>query len=237
MYMTVKSVSSGDDGSMAVTPLTPERRRQLTRDALIDAAAEVFAQRGIAAASVDEIATAAGFTRGAIYSNFGGKDELLLAVVEQRADRMLAAMWEAHQTSEHDHLQDPAGAAEIWRRIVSRDEQMLLLRLELRLYAMRQPEFRERLAELERHQQQQATDFLLREAEGVGFEFQLPPEFVAGALIAMTEGLLMHAAIDEEGRKRYEGIFEQFLTLLIAAGTHMPDPNEGPPANAKRRKG
>ena len=205
--------------TVPVTPLTPERRRQQTRDALIDAAAEVFARRGIAAASLDEIATAAGFTRGPIYSHFGGKEELLLAVVEQRGDRMLAAMWEAHQASEHDHLHDPVGAADIWRRIVASDEQMMLLRMELRLYAMREPAFRERLAELQRRQQQQAVEFLLREADGVGFTFQLPVEFIAGSLIALTEGLLMNAVIDPEDRGRCEDTFERFLTLLIEAGT------------------
>src|SRR4051812_40042240 len=155
--------------TMPVSPLTPERRRELTRETLIDAGADVFARKGVHAASLDEIAAAAGFTKGAIYSNFGGKEELLLAVIEARADRMLAAMWEAHQTSDHDHLQDPAGAADIWQRIVARDEQMLLLRLEMRLYALRNPAFRERLAELQAHQQEQASAFLAREAESAGF--------------------------------------------------------------------
>ena len=51
---------------MPVERLTPERRRQLTRDALVAAAAEVFTAKGFHAASLDEIADAAGFTRGVV---------------------------------------------------------------------------------------------------------------------------------------------------------------------------
>ena len=213
---------------MAVTPLTPQRRRQLTRDTLIDAAAEAFARRGIHASSLEEIAAAAGFSKGAIYSNFGSKEELLLAVVEQRGEQMLAAMWEAHQASDHDHLQDPAGAAEIWRRIVATDEQTQMLRLELRLYAMREPAFQARLADMQRQQRAKATEFLLREAEGVGFTFRLPPDRVAGLLIALTEGLLQQAGVDPDSRPVYEQDFELFLTLLIAAGADN--------AGSRRRK-
>src|SRR5215216_2304050 len=104
--MSVSRAYERHDGDVAVRPLTPERRRQLTRDTLIDAAAEAFARRGIRAASLDEIAAADGFTKGAIYSNFGGKEEPLLAVGEERGERMLAAMWEAHQASDVHRLHD-----------------------------------------------------------------------------------------------------------------------------------
>lgn len=213
----------GDNEGVPVTPLTPQRRRQLTRDTLVDAAAEAFARRGIHASSLEQIAAAAGFSKGAIYANFGSKEELLLAVVEQRGEQMLAAMWEAHQASDHDHLQDPAGAAEVWRRIVAADEQMQMLRLELRLYAMREPSFQTRLAELQRQQRARATEFLQREAEGAGFTFRLPPDRVAGLLIALTEGLLQQAGVDPDSRPVYEQDFELFLTLLITAGTEAGD--------------
>src|SRR5436309_8046773 len=68
---------------------TPERRRELTRTALVDAAAEVFARRGFHDASLDEIAETAGFTRGAIYKNFGIKEELFYAVGERQNELTL----------------------------------------------------------------------------------------------------------------------------------------------------
>jgi AcrR family transcriptional regulator len=57
-------------------------RREATRRRLIDAAVREFAARGIDATSVEQISEAAGFTRGAFYSNFSDKDELILAIVE-----------------------------------------------------------------------------------------------------------------------------------------------------------
>src|SRR3954464_2176363 len=69
---------------------TPERRRERTRDALLDAAIEVFARRGFHGASLDEIAETAGFTRGAIYKHFADKDELLHAACARVNDRTIA---------------------------------------------------------------------------------------------------------------------------------------------------
>src|SRR5436309_15819984 len=66
--------------------LTPEVRRQQTRDCLLEAAAAVSAARGYQGGSLAEIAEAAGFTTGAIYSNFGSKEDLFLAVVKRRRD-------------------------------------------------------------------------------------------------------------------------------------------------------
>lgn len=59
-------------------------KRSRTRAKLIDAAALVIAERGFDRASLEEIATRAGLTRGAIYGNFKGKDELFLALIEAR---------------------------------------------------------------------------------------------------------------------------------------------------------
>ncbi|MFP3464944.1 TetR family transcriptional regulator [Leifsonia sp. SIMBA_070] len=62
---------------------TESARRQRTRARLLDAAFEVFAEHGVRAASVETIAEAAGFTRGAFYSNFSSKEELFFALMER----------------------------------------------------------------------------------------------------------------------------------------------------------
>ena len=72
---------------MTLEPLTPERRRQQTRDYLLQAAAQVFAERGFHGASLDEVAAAAGFTKGAVYSNFKNKEDLFLALLEANQRR------------------------------------------------------------------------------------------------------------------------------------------------------
>src|SRR5580765_6777154 len=77
---------------MKMEPLTPERRRAMTREHLLDAAAIVFARDGYHGASLDDVAAAAGFTKGAVYSNFKNKEDLFLALLEDRTDRQLAVV-------------------------------------------------------------------------------------------------------------------------------------------------
>ena len=105
---------------MPVDRLTPERRRQLTREALVAAAAEVFTAKGFHAASLDEIADAAGFTRGAIYSNFGSKEELLFAVYDRLDDMTLAGMADAIDERGGDPLGNATAAAQVWSSLLGR---------------------------------------------------------------------------------------------------------------------
>src|SRR3546814_7603493 len=73
---------------MSETPARTPRRREATRQRLLDAAAEVFAEVGLDATSVEAVCERAGFTRGAFYSNFASKEEMFLelaaAVAEER---------------------------------------------------------------------------------------------------------------------------------------------------------
>src|SRR6266702_903425 len=80
----------------AVVPvrLSRAQSRQRTREALVSAAMGVFARSGYAGASVDAIAAQAGFTVGALYANFGTKEELFLAVFERHCAEELAALRE-----------------------------------------------------------------------------------------------------------------------------------------------
>ena len=88
-------MSSGDQPEAGMQPLTPERRRELTRTHLLDAAAQVFARQGFHGASIDAIAAAAGFTKGAVYSNFKNKEDLFVALLEERVERQVEQVREA----------------------------------------------------------------------------------------------------------------------------------------------
>src|SRR5262249_60890827 len=55
----------------------------------LDAAEELCARRGLGAAALEDIADAAGYTRGAIYAHFGSKEDLFLAVIERQRQRFL----------------------------------------------------------------------------------------------------------------------------------------------------
>src|SRR5207245_4689071 len=78
--------------STIVEPSPPVRRRTITHQHLLEASAMVFARDGFQGSSLDEIAATAGFTKGAVYSNFKSKDDLFLAVLDERFERGRAAI-------------------------------------------------------------------------------------------------------------------------------------------------
>jgi len=195
-----------------VEKLTPERRRQLTRDALLDAAEEVFARRGAGAAAIEEIAAEAGFSRGAIYDHFGSKDELLLAVMERLS---------ARQFAEYEHVADPDqpveaahSAAKVFQ--ANHSLELMPLELELRANALRNPELRRRLVESDRANGAAAAALVTQMLGGTK-GLRIPPEDLADIGRAALVGLLMYAATDEERRERYEGLVETMFVLLTEA--------------------
>jgi AcrR family transcriptional regulator len=126
----------------------PTRARQRTRDALITAAMGVFARDGYAGASVDAIAAQAGYTVGALYSNFATKQELFLAVFERHCAGELAALRAVAETAT-----SPQGLlAAVTARFATLGEQQRQwwqLSAELWLYGQRHPEAAARLAALQ----------------------------------------------------------------------------------------
>src|SRR3954447_17665560 len=93
------------------TTLTP--RRAETRRKLIEAAMDVFADRGFHRASVDDVARAAGFSIGALYANFGGKEDLLLAIFDEHLAWLALVLDEAPATGEPSEW---AAAIDDWPR-------------------------------------------------------------------------------------------------------------------------
>ncbi|WP_407319432.1 helix-turn-helix domain-containing protein [Isoptericola halotolerans] len=84
-------------------------RRERTRERLLDAALDVFAEVGMQATSIEAVCEAAGFTRGAFYSNFASKEELFLALMQRDAKRQLRALEQAVETLDADSLATPEG--------------------------------------------------------------------------------------------------------------------------------
>ena len=87
---------------MTFEPLTPERRRAMTRQHLLEAAAIVFGRKGFHGATLDEVASLAGFTKGAVYSNFKSKDDLFLALLHDKVERQFAVTAEVLGSVPHD---------------------------------------------------------------------------------------------------------------------------------------
>jgi len=201
-----------------VEKLTQERRRQLTRDALVEAAEEVFAQKGYYGASLEEIASAAGFTRGAIYSNFGSKEELLFAVIDRFFERQLEAFQASFESvPDRNPVRDAISAAAVFQSFSSQSRTITAMELELRLAALRNPDVRKRLAEVERRMSHSAADLVEREMSRHGLTLDMPARDLGDIGRAAVEGLLQLAAIDDDERARYESLIETVFILMARA--------------------
>ncbi len=120
-------------------------RRAATRDRLVDAALILFAEKGVLGSSVEEICEAAGFTRGAFYSNFATKDDLCIAALERQfADQMDAlsrAIVSVDALAETATLEEVIEAAlSVFFASRESDRVWILASQELRLHAARSPE-------------------------------------------------------------------------------------------------
>jgi AcrR family transcriptional regulator len=122
-------------------------RQQQTRDELLDSATRLFASRGFGGASIDEIATAAGYTSGAIYANFAGKEDLFLSAFEEQIARHVREVTEAVSAAGQDEAARSAAGAQQWIDFLDRSPEMFLLFVEYWAYAVRNPKRREAFAQ------------------------------------------------------------------------------------------
>ncbi|MDO8383438.1 MAG: helix-turn-helix domain-containing protein [Microbacterium sp.] len=125
---------------MGETAVATTRRREATRQRLLDAAAQVFAEVGLDAASVEAVCERAGYTRGAFYSNFETKEELFLELAGRVARERVAAVRARVGELGHAHAAPSADAFSIVQEVldVSYDDRLgVLLMSEIRIHALR----------------------------------------------------------------------------------------------------
>jgi len=134
---------------MSLQPLTPERRRQQTREHLLAAAAKVFAERGFHGASLDEVAAVAGFTKGAVYSNFKNKEDLFLALFKANYEQEMQVLRETLADTEVPPEGRISEFVALIRDETRRAGNMGLLYQEFWLYAARNPAAREELTRID----------------------------------------------------------------------------------------
>jgi AcrR family transcriptional regulator len=175
---------------MTIQPLTPERRRQQTRDHLLAAAAQVFAERGFHGASLDEVAAVAGFSKGAVYSNFRNKEDLFLALFKANYDRemdALRATLEASEAPPEARLSD--FVALIRDQTREAGDNFGVLYEEFWLYAVRNPTAREQLIRLEDENVRAVADIIETERVRQGIEALESAERVARIIVVLFRGI------------------------------------------------
>jgi len=121
--------------------LTRDEKKAQTRLQLLQAAAVVFPRRGYHATSVDEVAEEAGFTVGALYSNFSGKQDLFLAMLDEHFARQMSAYAEISSRG-HTVEAKARGAADHWMAFLRQNPQFFPLFIEFWGLALRDPELR-----------------------------------------------------------------------------------------------
>ena len=147
-----------------------ERVREITRGRLLATAADVFFSHGYGATSVDAVAAAAGYTTGAIYSNFGGKADLFLAVIERVAEQDLTAMRGALEGASSDEQVLAAltssftADSERWRARVAATVEFVAT-------ARTKPELRQRIDRAQARVDETLGDVLVAVSRGL----RLPP--------------------------------------------------------------
>jgi AcrR family transcriptional regulator len=173
-----------------------EERRAETRALLIDAAADLFAHKGFHATSAEAVAAAAGRTTGALYDHFGGKDGLLLALLQRWVEQTIVDVT-ASLEGETD-LDGRLGA--LWRGIIRRDgesgDAWLLLEFELWLHAVREPEVGVVGAERFAAMREALAGGLTEWSDEFGFGLPGPAADVAGLVIALLLGAAFQYRLD-----------------------------------------
>ena len=120
------------------------QRREQTREALLTAAARVYARAGVNGATLDDVAAEAGFTKGAVYGHFGSKENLLVALVDEHLSRQIA-----EQITMIDRggipWERPIAGSDLWIDELRADPDPFRLFVELWVHAQRDERLRQRL--------------------------------------------------------------------------------------------
>jgi AcrR family transcriptional regulator len=176
--------------------LTREQSRDQTRERLLDAAQALFMKKGFVAASVEDIALAAGYTRGAFYSNFSGKAELLVELLRRDHEAMqadLRAIFEAETSRE----QMEARVLTYYSRM-PQDNKVFLLWVEAKLLAARDARFRARFNAFMTEKREQLAAYIKEFSARVGTPVPLDPELLALGLMGLCDGVQFFATADPQ---------------------------------------
>src|SRR6202035_1848511 len=169
--------------------------RDDTCEKLFEAAARVFEDQGIGGASIEAIAAAAGFTRGAFYSNFKSKDELIIAMLENHVEQSIRRMHEL--LARHKNLADFIDALKTMDR--SRQDPLgrsPLLHMEMILFVARAEKRRPELAK--RLRARRAMTAKIVETVSKNRRAPVDSAWTAAILLAMEDGFRLHRLIDPE---------------------------------------
>jgi AcrR family transcriptional regulator len=169
------------------------------RDAILDAAAAVFTERGYRGATVDAILARAGLSKGTFYWHFESKDELMLAVLAERVERPVKELIEMLRSAPVDENMSLV-ANRRFAEFLERGREAILLEHEYEGLAARDPRLRRRYARQRRQLRSALAEALAARARQLGAPpLDTPAEEIATAYIALIRGLARERLFDPAG--------------------------------------
>jgi AcrR family transcriptional regulator len=200
----------------AGTRLTREQSRAKTRERLLVAARSVFARGGFHGASVEEIASEAGYSTGALYSNFEGKEDLFVALMEREIEEHAQEIASAvrAQASISDRA---AGGARQWMTMIEREPEALLLFMEFWAYGVRDAGVRPKVAARFAQMREVLTMLIAEGARDFDLELTIPAEHLAVAIDALADGIARQKLADPDAVP--DELMGDVLGLLLSAVT------------------
>ena len=196
------------------------RRREVTVERLLDAALETFAERGFAAASVEDVCRRGGFTRGAFYSSFTSKDELFAALFTRELAREMARV-EQLLAGLADEPDPVTAAVDRCLSAFRSDRTWTLVATEYALHAARHPAAAELL---QRHREElyaQLTGLIERAATEAGVQLAVPAGQLARTIAALHDGVSL-LTLSQPGTTE----IERPALLLLLRGAVVTPPTE-----------
>lgn len=201
-------------------------RRQHTRDRLVAAAIELFAEQSIESVSVEEICERAGFTRGAFYSNFETREDLCLEIVRQNGDQALAATHRAFELIPNELATESVD--EVISQVVAaldlgmnQDDRWVLVRTELRHYAFRNPGFGPAFLAAEQLTTTLAAEGLTEALLRRGASFRIPLPQLIQTLDAYCERTRLDAILAGEAAE--SNPWREGMERLVQALVVLPE--------------
>jgi AcrR family transcriptional regulator len=177
---------------------TRERRLEHTRSLLLDAAEDVFAEKGYAPATLDDIAHSAGYTKGAIYKHFSTKEDLFLAVSDRYWRRYFDNFAEVVLAATQVGARERDAIAKRWHRL-SRDRgaEHAALGHEFMLYLLRNPDARKRVAAKRSEVVAALSEFIVEGVTRLGATLLISPQAFAQILIATSDSVVLGSELDD----------------------------------------
>jgi AcrR family transcriptional regulator len=201
------------------TRLSRKEKQARTRSSLMRSAAHIFCKRGLERASIDEVAEDAGYTKGAFYANFRSKQELFLAMLDDRFTQRIEEVDRAFADDESPPKQARQAAGD-YARAFRADPGYERLFFEFASYALRDEDFRQELLTRFATVRDRLERVYQRRIDEYGLELDIPTERIVRMVIAMADGWALWQLLDPDGvdEDLLETMIELFTTGVGAVG-------------------